>query len=191
MNGLRMVLRISFPLLAAAVLAAASSAAPRQEAAKSGAKPAWPAANPKDVESIDAIMAAVYDVISGPPGERNWDRMRPLFVPDARLIPVHKNQDGTFVTKTLTLDDYIAAAGKYFKENAFYEREAARKTEQYGHIAHVFSTYESRHAPDAKPFDRGINSFQLFFDGKRWWCVTIYWDAESLGTPIPEKYLHQ
>lgn len=187
----RMVLGVSFLLAVTALPAATGRAATAQEAAKPEAARAWPEANPKDVESIDAIMAAVYDVISGPAGERNWDRMRSLFVRDARLIPVHKNPDGTFVTRTLTVDDYVAGAGKYFKENPFFEKEASRKTEQYGHIAHVFSTYESRKAADAKPFDRGINSFQLFFDGKRWWCVTIFWDAESLGTPIPDKYVRK
>ena len=55
---------------------------------------------------------------------------------------------------------------------------------------HVFSTYEARHDPkDAAPFVRGINSFQLLFDGSRWWVVTIFWEAESDSVRIPEKYL--
>jgi hypothetical protein len=53
----------------------------------------------------------------------------------------------------------------------------------------VFSTYESRHAlADAKPFERGINSFQLLYDGQRWWVVTIYWQGERPGLPIPPQY---
>ena len=72
----------------------------------------------------------------------------------------------------------------------FFEREVARRTEQFGHILHAFSTYEARHkAEDAKPFLRGINSIQLMNDGKRWWIVTVFWEAESAQTPLPEKYL--
>jgi hypothetical protein len=153
--------------------------------------PVPPAANPADVASIDAIIAAVYDVISGPAGKkRDWDRMRSLFVPGARLIPTGPRQAGGYGSRVLTVDEYIERASGNFEKQGFYEREAARQTEQFGQIAHIFSTYESRHAPDdAKPFQRGINSIQLMNDGKRWWIVTIFWQGEDAKTPLPEKYL--
>ena len=57
-------------------------------------------------------------------------------------------------------------------------------------IAHVFSTYESRHSlSDPEPFMRGINSFQLMHDGKRWWIVNVMWQHEAADLPIPERYL--
>ena len=149
-------------------------------------------ANPADVSSLDAIMKSVYDVISGDAGKpRDWDRFRSLFANDARLIPVRKDpQSGSFSIQKYTAEEYIQRASGFFAKEGFYEREAARRVEQYGHIAHVFSTYESRHAAsDKTPFARGINSFQLFNDGKRWWVVTIYWDAETPDSPIPQKYL--
>ena len=153
--------------------------------------PASPAANPADVNSIDAIIAAVYDVISGPAGKkRDWDRMRSLFVPGARLIPTGPRQAGGYGARVLTVDEYIERASGFFEKEGFFEREAARRTEEFGQIAHVFSTYESRHAPDdAKPFQRGINSIQLVNDGKRWWVVTIFWQGEDEKHPLPEKYL--
>jgi len=153
--------------------------------------PAPPAANPADVASIDAIIAAVYDVISGPAGKkRDWDRMRSLFVPGARLIPTGPRPTGGFGSRVLSVDEYSERASGFFEKEGFYEREAARQTEQFGQIAHIFSTYESRHAPDdAKPFQRGINSIQLMNDGKRWWVVTIFWQGEDDKTPLPEKYL--
>jgi hypothetical protein len=172
-----------------ALLARTPRDARQEKPTASEAKPARPAARPKDVESLDSIVAAVYDSISGPAGERDWDRFRSLFVAEARLIAVVKNLDGTFTYRAMTVDDYVQRAGDYFRKNAFYEREVARKTEQFGQIAHVFTTYESRQAADAKPFSRGINSMQFFKDGKRWWCVTIYWDAERVDNPIPERYL--
>jgi hypothetical protein len=147
---------------------------------------------PEDVVSMDAIIKAVYDVISGPAGQkRDWERMRSLFAPGARLMPTAKPKDGEFfATTVLDVDGYVARAGKYLEENGFFERESARRVETFGHIAHVWSTYEARHkADDPKPFLRGVNSIQLMNDGRRWWVVSIFWEAESPQTPLPEKYL--
>jgi hypothetical protein len=153
--------------------------------------PAPPAANPADVNSMDSILAAVYDVISGPAGKkRDWDRLRSLFAPGARLIPTGPRPTGGYGSRVHTVDEYIARAEPFFEKEGFYEKEAARQTEMFGQIAHVFSTYESRHSPDdAKPFQRGINSIQLMNDGKRWWVVTIFWQGEDEKNPLPEKYL--
>jgi hypothetical protein len=150
-----------------------------------------PPANPADVGSMDSVIAAVYDVISGPAGKkRDWDRMRSLFVPGARLIPTGPRQTGGYGSRVLTVDEYIERASGAFEKQGFYEREAARKVEMFGQIAHVFSTYESRHAPeDARAFQRGINSIQLMNDGQRWWIVTIFWQGEDEKNPLPEKYL--
>ncbi|PWT94913.1 MAG: hypothetical protein C5B55_02000 [Blastocatellia bacterium] len=155
------------------------------------AQPVTPAAKPDDVKSIDAIIAAVYDVISGPAGKkRDWDRMRSLFIPGARLIPTNARPDASYASRVLSADEYISRAEPFFEKEGFYEREVSRKMEQFGQIAHVFSTYESRHAADdAKPFQRGINSFQLMNDGKRWWIVTIFWQGEDEKNKLPEKYL--
>lgn len=154
-------------------------------------KPAAPAANPADVASIDSIIAAVYDVISGPAGEkRDWDRMRSLFIPGARLIPTGPRPGGAYGSRVLTIAEYVERSSGFFETEGFFEKEAARVTEQFGQIAHAFSTYESRRAPDdAKPFQRGINSVQLMNDGKRWWVVTIFWQGEDEKTPLPAKYL--
>ena len=152
-------------------------------------------ADPADVSSIDAIIAAAYDVISGPAGKkRDWDRERSLFIAGARLIPTALAPgviaEGSHVPQILDVESYIARVEPYFAKNGFYEKEIARKTEQFGHIAHVWSTYESRHhADDAEPFMRGINSIQLFYDDNRWWILTIYWQHESAEDPVPGKYL--
>jgi len=151
-----------------------------------------PAAKPADVASPDAILAATYDVISGPAGQqRDWDRFRSLFVPGARLIPVVARKiGGGFDTRIITPDEYSQKADAYFLKNGFAERQIAQKAERYGNIMQVFSTYESRHDPkDAQPFARGINSFQLFYDGTRWWVVTIYWLEETPENPLPQEFL--
>ena len=152
--------------------------------------PGWPVAKPADVSSPEAILNAVYSVISGPQGQpRDWDRMRSLFIPDARLIPTVPAA-GHADAVVLTIDGYIARASARMATMGFYEKSIHNETEQYGNIVQVWSTYESRHAPtDATPFVRGINSFQLLKDGDRYWIVNIFWDAESPGHPIPAQYL--
>ena len=151
------------------------------------------APDPADVASIDAIIRATYDVISGPAGKkRDRNRERSLFYPGARLIPtasVPGRNDVDLEPQMLDVEGYIARAEPLFKKAGFYETEIARRVEQFGQIAHVWSTYESRHNPDdAKPFMRGINSIQLFNDGKRWWILSVYWQHENAAHPIPEKY---
>jgi hypothetical protein len=140
------------------------------------------------VDTIEHILVAVYDVISGPPGPRDWDRFHSLFYPGAHFIPSRSTKDG-LVAKMYTADEYIDRSGPYFAKEAFYESSVANRIEVWDHIAHVWSTYESRHAKNEKPFQRGINSFQLFNDGKRWWVLNVYWEGEEPDHPIPDKYL--
>jgi len=149
--------------------------------------------NSDDLSSIDAIIKVSYAVISGLAGEkRDWERERSLFLPGARLIPtatVPGRNDVDLAPLILDVEAYIQRVEPLFADKGFYETEVARRTEQFGQIAHVWSTYESRHRKDdPEPFMRGINSFQLFHDGSRWWIVNIYWQHESAEYPLPEKY---
>jgi hypothetical protein len=153
-----------------------------------------PAAKPEDVSSIDGLITALYDVISGPAGgKRDWDRMRSLFAPGARMIPTRPPQGGTAGSmQTWTPEDYVSRAGPMLEKDGFFEKEIGRTTEQYGNIAQIFSTYESKRTlADPKPFMRGINSIQAWNDGKRWWIVSIFWEGESPSNPIPAKYLNR
>jgi hypothetical protein len=152
---------------------------------------ASPAARPADVATVDGIVAALYDVISGTAGQpRDWDRMRSLFAPEGRLMAVGARPEGVYALRAMTVEDYIARNSKALATMGFFEREAARSTETFGQIVHVFSTYESRHARgDAEPFQRGINSIQLYNDGKRWWIVNLLWRAEDASLRLPERYL--
>ncbi len=147
-----------------------------------------PLAQAGDRDSIDSLTKAVYEVISGPAGPRNWDRFRSLFADGARLIAI-RISNGHPAPLVMTVDEYVTRSGANMQTNAFYEAEAARRIETFGNIAHVFSTYESRRAPGDKPFARGINSFQLVKDGDAWKVMTILWDSEREGSAIPEKYL--
>jgi hypothetical protein len=146
-------------------------------------------ARPGDVDSIDHIIAAVYDVISGPAGPRDWDRFRSLYYPGARMIPSRRDDKGVVTARVSSPDEYATRAQDFFSKEGFFENSVANRMEQWDHIAHVWSTYESRHAKGEKPFARGINSFQLFNDGTRWWILTVYWEGEDPSHPLPDKYL--
>ncbi len=150
-------------------------------------------ANPADVCSIDAIIMAAYDGISGPKGKkRDWNRERSLYYPGARLIPTAKagENGGNLAPNILDIEGFIKRVEPYFEKDGFYEKEIARFTQQFGKIAHAWSVYESRHNEnDPEPFMRGINSIQLFHDGERWWILNIYWQQEDADHPIPAEYL--
>ncbi len=181
-------------LLAAAMWSVPSAVQAQEADAEAEEATEQPVANPADVESIDAIMAAIYDVISGEAGEaRDWDRMRSLFIPEARLIPSGRRPDGTHGYIVWSPEEYIETAGPQLESNGFFENEAHRVTERWADIAHVFSTYNSYHtAADMEAgttFQRGINTFQLMYDGERWWVVSIMWEAESPDRPITAEYL--
>jgi len=172
-------------LITAALLFTSTSAQAQTAAVR-------PVARPADVATPDAIIVAVYASISGPAGQpRDWDRFRSLLLPGARLIPSARRATGTTTPVVWSAEEYIAAAGAGLERQGFFEREMHRTTEAFGAVLHAFSTYDSRRTPDGQPFARGINSFQLYGDGTRWWIVTIFWDAETADKPIPAKYLPQ
>ena len=177
-------------LLLALALGAFTGPAALAQDAKPAAAPAA-VALPADVGSVDGVIAALYDVISGPAGKpRDWNRLRALFAPQGKLVAVGMRPDGSSPATVMTVDDYIGRVTKPFTDAGFYETELARGSDSFGQIVQVFSTYESRHAPaDAKPFQRGINSIQLYNDGKRWWIVNLLWHAEGDKNPLPARYL--
>jgi hypothetical protein len=144
-----------------------------------------PVPRPDDVNSLDSILKAIYDVISGPAGDRDWNRFRSLFVPEARLTSATRIDGGP--VRLFDVDGYARGAGGYFKTHAFYESAIANRIQKFGNIAQVFSSYASRTAPNERPFARGVNSIQLFNDGTRWWVLSILWDEETPTNPLPPE----
>ena len=145
------------------------------------------------LHSIEGVLTTLYALISGPAGEpRDWDRFRSLFIPGARLIPtnraIHDGQGG-HPPDVMDVETFIQTSTPILESMGFEERQIAMRVERFGCVAHAWSTYESRHAPGEEPFARGINSIQLYDDGTRWWVVTVFWDSERAGNPIPPEYL--
>lgn len=180
---------IAFTILAAVAVTPGVGAA--QASTAPATAPATRAADPADVASPVAIIDALYASISGPKGaSRDFDRLRTLYAPSARMIWTGVAADGTARLRNWSVDEYIAAAGPGLVAAGFHEREIGRTTESFGNVTHVMSAYDSRHTlADSVPFQRGVNSIQLFNAGTRWYVLSVMWDSERPGNEIPARYL--
>lgn len=147
-------------------------------------------ANPEDVDSIDAIVTALYDVISGPAGPRDWDRMNSLFKPDAGMATIATNRSGDQVYAEMTREEYQKRNGPIFMKNDFYEEEIGRQVFRYGRMATVQTAYQFRFSKDGEPRQRGINTVQLVHEQGRWWITRITWTNETEDNPIPDELLN-
>ena len=143
----------------------------------------------EDVGSIDGIVKAYYEVVSGPAGKpREWARDRTLYIPELRFVAVGYDKDGKERPRITTHQEYVDSSDS-LKDRGFFEKEIHRVTERFGPIAHVWSTYESRQEESGPVIMRGINSIELFWDGKRWWIANAIWTDATKDHPIPKEYL--
>lgn len=144
---------------------------------------------PEDVTTIDGIVAAYYEIVSGPArAPRDWQRDRTLYLPGARFVAIERSE-GRPVPRAMSHDDYVARTDEYLRTNDFFEVEIHRVTDEFGSIAQAWSTYVCRRAPHGPIFARGINAIELVHDGERWWIAAVAWDVESDERPIPAVYL--
>jgi hypothetical protein len=142
---------------------------------------------PEDVGTIDGIINAFYDVISGPAGTpRQWQRDSTLYIPRVRFVAMDVNE-GRPVATVMDHAEFVARYNDAFVDRGFFEREIHRVTKRFGNIAHVFSTYEYRATKKGPVLGRGVNSIQLFWDGTRWWIAGATWDDERPDNPIPAE----
>lgn len=150
-----------------------------------------PPAKPEDVASIDTILSAFFESMSGAKGEpRQWERLHSLFWPQARMIATRHFDNDEADAWVLQISDFVEMNRVYMEKGGYFEKEVARRVESFGNLASVWSTYEARKIADSHlPYVRGIYSFQLLKDGERWWIVNAMWDFERPEVAIPEKYL--
>jgi hypothetical protein len=140
-----------------------------------------------DVASLEAIVGTVYQLISGRANEpRDWGRLRTLYSPGARLMPV-RIVEGEAIIDMLDVDTYESTRKPIFAAADFYEVETGHRIERFGDVAHVWSAYEARRSADAAPFMRGINSFQLVHRESRWWILSVLWQNEQDGLMVPTE----
>ena len=140
---------------------------------------------PEDVGTLDGIIRAFYDVISGPAGApRQWSRDRTLYIPEIKFVQVSR-KNGKVTSEVMDHQTYVDGSDSAMVKHGFYEREIHRVVQSFGDITHVFSTYESRTTFDGPVIARGINSIELINDGKRWWITFAQWSDETPDSPIP------
>ena len=148
-----------------------------------------PAANPADVSTIEAIVRASYEVISGPAGTaRQWRRDSTLYAPGATFTALGE-RDGKPRSVTMTPEEYRRAANAGFVANGLIEYEIGSRIEQYGHVATVRSVYAMKRTTEGPIEDRGVNYFMLYWDGTRWWITGMVWDSERPTNPIPHEWV--
>lgn len=145
-------------------------------------------AKPEDVSTLDAIITSLYDVISGPAGERDWERFYSLFSPDGKMAALANTEDGAVYVK-MTPQEYKERNAPVFQQSGFYEEELSRQVDRFANIAQVFSTYQFKLDPEGPVVQRGVNSIQLGFYKNRWWIISLLWNGETGEEKIPAKYL--
>lgn len=138
-----------------------------------------------DWESPEAIIRASYECISGNAGEeRDWARLKTLYAPNARLIPIEIAQDGVVRPNMMNVDQFIESRSPFLMAESFFEWETGRREDRCGSMAHVWSNYEAGRTLNGSPIRRGVNSIQLWDDGTRWWIMSIAWDAVAAKTAL-------
>ena len=143
-------------------------------------------AAPKDVSTIDGIIQAYYDIVCISKGQpRQWDRDHTLYIDDIRFVAMHVDKQGNPVAAIMSHQEFVDRSDALMARG-FFEKEIHRDTERFGNMAHVWSSYESRDTADGPVTARGINSLELFWDGKRWWISHAIWDEERPGNPLPK-----
>jgi len=136
--------------------------------------------NPEEARSIETIIPALYKIVSGKAGsQKNWPLLKRLNSKNSTITPVFHDENGKMQAEPKTVDEFIELNETIFREQDFYEREIARKTFVFGHMATVMSQYESRKSPKSYPYAWGVNSFQLLNDGRRWCVISITWDSDN------------
>lgn len=143
----------------------------------------------EDVETIEGIMKAYYEVVSGPAGEpRQWERDRSLHHPDAQIIIIGNDAAGNIIPNIQTLAEFHERSGN-LSTSGFFEYEISRVVSRHGANAHVWSTYEWRSEKDGPIGGQGVNSIQLYHDGNRWWITGWTFDGRNDAPPVPDAYL--
>ena len=136
------------------------------------------------------ITEAIYAAISGPPGPRNYDRIRKYYTADARLIRTGIGADGKPFAKSMTVDEHEKDVSALLADMAFEEVEIAHEAEIFGNVARVRSVYRSVYGSGPKArHGRGINYMNLVFDGRDWKVASVVWDNEREGLAIPPRVL--
>ena len=130
-----------------------------------------------NVGTLDGIIKAYYDVVSVKKGEKvSYERDSLLHIAGVRVGSAGIDVKGSPVIHYTSLKEYHRESDTYMEKNGFYEHETTRTVQNIRNIYHVWSAYESRYTPDGRVIAQGVNSIELFYDGKRFWILGWFYD---------------
>ncbi len=138
-----------------------------------------------DVQSIDAIINAYYEVVSGS-GQDPWQFERDKYIHSENAVITRLDENGNAESHALEAE-YIPI-GLAPRED-FYEKELKREVSHYGNIAQVWSAFEIRTDPKVESNTRGLNSIQLHFENGRWWIDSWTCEMESDKNSLVTDFL--
>ena len=164
-----------------------------QKSSGGGAKVAIPQIEPRpeDVSTIDGMVRAYYEVVSGPAEKkREWGRDATLYVPGIRFLIFREDKNGKTSVRTLTHQEFVDESQAAMAGKAFYEREVHRIAHRAGNVAHVFCTAEQAYSPTGPVEGRSIDSLEMYWDGSRWWITNAnIWEVDTKARPLPKEFL--
>lgn len=143
-----------------------------------------------DVSSIDGMIKAYYEVVSGPAGQpRDWGRDATLYIPGIRFVMISKNKSGKTTSQSMSHQEFVDGGDASMVAKGFYEHEIHRITHRAGDVAHVLSTSEHTAAPNGPSQGRSVDSLDLYWDGSRWWIASAtIWEVGT-GDSLPSEFL--
>jgi len=142
-----------------------------------------------DAAEVEAVVQAVYDVISGPVGQaRDFEAMHALFLPGAAMGAVSPGEDGQGQGRVITLDEYIERSGPWLVENGFTERPTRTETTIYGELAYVRSAYEGVNGATGEVFVTGVNFITLFKVEDEWKIASLLWRSADADWPVEAAF---
>ncbi|WP_298753991.1 hypothetical protein [uncultured Psychroserpens sp.] len=144
-----------------------------------------------NTESIDDVINATYDILSGEAGERDWESFKSLFHESAKMGATILGQDDKRTFYGFTVDQYILNNDAFLKKSDFYEEEIGRRVMGFGGVAMAYSAFQYKFSKDGKIEARGINCIQLIKEKGRWWITSLLWEDESTNNKIPESLIHK
>ena len=132
------------------------------------------------------LTETLYRAVSAAPGQRDWTAVRRVYHPEARLVRTGLNPDGTPFATVMSLDAYVVNVEALLRNVRFSEVEVGQEAEVFGNVARLTSVYAyTWESPTEHREGRGVNYFTLVHQGGRWQVMSIVWDTERPGNPLP------
>ena len=143
-----------------------------------------------ETDEFRDITRRLYEVVSQPAGERDWESVRHFYHPRATMVRTGIGDDGRPFVLAMSFDEYIGNVAALLENVAFSEVEVCQDATVFGNVARVASIYafEYRSGGDVR-CGRGVNFFNFVNEGAGWKIMNIVWDNERDGVSLQQAGL--